>query len=114
VATERISSAVSSDQVIDPQSTTVKAAAPTRDFDAEMKRIAARATSVETLKNGAKLYHLPGGRDVEQVPGKSPYVTKQGTPPAPAAPTTPAATTTTTPSTTTTTPSSTTTTPASK
>jgi hypothetical protein len=44
-----------------------------------MKRIAARATSVETLKNGAKLYHLPNGRLVEEVPGKTPYVVKAGT-----------------------------------
>jgi hypothetical protein len=99
---------------IDPTNTTGKnvkteSAKPTRDFTAEMKRIAARAESVETLKNGAKLYHLPGGREIEQVPGKSPYVTRKGTPPAPAATTTPPATTTTTPpATTTTTPATTT------
>jgi hypothetical protein len=99
---------------IDPTNTTAKNAkaadaAPKRDFTAEMKRIAARAESVETLKNGAKLYHLPNGRVVEQLPGHSPYVTKKGTPPTPAATTPPPATTTTTPSTT---PTTTTTTPA--
>jgi hypothetical protein len=98
---------------IDPANTTAKNAkgadtAPTRDFTAEMKRIAARAESVETLKNGAKLYHLPNGRVIEQVPGRSPYVTQKGTPPT-AATTPPPATTTTTPSTTT--PSTTTTPP---
>jgi hypothetical protein len=104
---------------IDPTNTTAKNAktvdaAPKRDFTAEMKRIAARAESVETLKNGAKLYHLPNGRVIEQLPGHSPYVTQKGTPPAPAAATTPPpATTTTTPSTTTTTPATTTTTPSS-
>ncbi len=61
-----------------------------------MKRIASHATSVETLKNGAKLYHLPNGREVEQVAGKTPYVVKAGTvapatKPAPA-PTVPATT----------------------
>jgi hypothetical protein len=100
---------------IDPTNTTAKnaaaapAAAPKRDFTAEMKRIAARAESVETLKNGAKLYHLPNGREIEQLPGHSPYVTKKGTPPTAAA-TPPPATTSTTPSTTTTTPPATTTT----
>jgi hypothetical protein len=43
-----------------------------------MKRIAAHATSVETLENGAKLYHLAGGRVIEQVDGHSPYVVKAG------------------------------------
>jgi hypothetical protein len=100
---------------IDPTNTTAKnaaaaPAAPKRDFTAEMKRIAARAESVETLKNGAKLYHLPNGRVIEQLPGHSPYVTKKGTPPAPAVTTPPPAATTTTPSTTTTAPPTTTTT----
>ena len=95
---------------IDPANTTAKnaqttdAAAPKRDFSAEMKRIAARAESVETLKNGAKLYHLPNGRVIEQLPGHSPYVTQKGTPPPTTTKTPPPATTTTTPSTTTTTP----------
>jgi hypothetical protein len=109
---------------IDPTNTTAKnakttdAAAPKRDFTEEMKRIAARAESVETLKNGAKLYHLPNGRVIEQLPGHSPYVTSKGTPPTAATTpppatttTTPSSTTTTTPATTTTTPSTTTTTP---
>jgi hypothetical protein len=43
-----------------------------------MKQIASHATSVETLPNGAKLYHLSGGRIVEQVEGHSPYVVKAG------------------------------------
>jgi hypothetical protein len=109
---------------IDPTNTTAKnaaaaPAAPKRDFTAEMKRIAARAESVETLKNGAKLYHLPNGRVVEQLPGHSPYVTKKGTPaqpstsaatppPPPATTTTPSTTTTAPPATTTTTPATTT------
>jgi hypothetical protein len=95
---------------VDPANTTAKnasAAAPKRDFTEEMKRIAARAESVETLKNGAKLYHLPNGREVEQVPGKSPYVTKKGTPPAPSTTAAPPATTTPPPTTTTTTPATT-------
>jgi hypothetical protein len=45
-----------------------------------MARIAKRAEKVETLDNGAKLFHLPGGRIVEQVPGKTPYVVKAGDP----------------------------------
>jgi hypothetical protein len=49
-------------------------------LQAEMARIAAHATSVETLRNGAKLYHLAGGREVEQAPGKTPYVVAKGTP----------------------------------
>jgi hypothetical protein len=57
-----------------------------------MKRIAAHATSVETLKNGAKLYHLPGGRVIEQVEGKAPDVVKKGHWPPPAATAAPAAT----------------------
>ena len=60
---------------------------------ATMKRIASHATKVETLKNGAKLYFLPNGREVEQAEGKTPYVVAKGTVPAPKA-TTPAATTT--------------------
>jgi hypothetical protein len=42
----------------------------------EMKRISAHATSSEKLKNGAELYHLANGEEIEQVPGKSPYVVK--------------------------------------
>jgi hypothetical protein len=53
-----------------------------------MKRIAAHATSVETLKNGAKLYHLAGGREIEQVAGKSPYVVEAGNWPSHAKPAT--------------------------
>jgi hypothetical protein len=48
-----------------------------------MKRIASHATKVETLKNGAKLYFLANGREVEQAPGKTPYVVAKGTVPAP-------------------------------
>lgn len=59
---------------------------------ATMKKIASHATKVETLKNGAKLYFLANGREVEQAPGKSPYVVAKGTVPAPKT-TTPAATT---------------------
>ena len=44
----------------------------------EMKRIASHASKVETLKNGAKLYHLAGGREVEQAPGHTPYVVAKG------------------------------------
>jgi hypothetical protein len=44
----------------------------------QMERISSRALRVVTLKNGAKLYTLPGGRQIEQVPGKSPYVVKAG------------------------------------
>jgi hypothetical protein len=116
VAIERIRGAVSAQQSVDPKAATAE---PKHDFTAVMKRIEARAESVETLENGAKLYHLPGGREVEQVPGKSPYVTKKGTWPQPTdtKPTTPATTTptttttpsTTTPTTTTTAPTTTTT-----
>jgi hypothetical protein len=90
---------------IDPKDASggTPAAAPKRDFTAVMQRIAARAESVETLKNGAKLYHLPNGREVEQVPGKSPYVTKKGTPP----PASTSSTTTPPPATTAATPSTT-------
>lgn len=52
---------------------------------ATMKRIASHATKVETLKNGAKLYFLANGREVEQAPGKTPYVVAKGTVPAPKA-----------------------------
>jgi len=43
----------------------------------EMKRIAAHAAKTETLKNGAELYVLADGKEIEQVPGKSPYVVKK-------------------------------------
>lgn len=67
----------------------------TERLDAEMKRIASHASKVETLKNGARLYFLANGREVEQVPGKTPYVVRAGTPPAKPAPaSTPAAATT--------------------
>jgi hypothetical protein len=46
----------------------------------EMKRIAAHATSSEHLKNGATLYHLADGAEIEQVEGKTPYVVKKATP----------------------------------
>jgi hypothetical protein len=80
VALESVRSGVATTQLADP---TTVAAPPATSFDDVMKRIAAHATSVETLANGAKLYHLPGGREIEQVPGKSPYVTKHGTWPPP-------------------------------
>jgi hypothetical protein len=72
----------------------------------QMARIEAHATAVDTLRNGAKVYHLAGGRLVEQAPGKSPYVIKAGERPTPqptqtaATPSAPA-TTATTPQTTT-------------
>jgi hypothetical protein len=94
-----------------PASSTTSATTGTtsaaQTFDAKlaatMKRIASHATKVETLKNGAKLYFLANGREVEQAPGKTPYVVAKGTVPTPKA-TTPAATPTTsaTPSTSTT------------
>jgi hypothetical protein len=80
-----------------------------------MQRIASHASKVETLKNGAKLYFLANGREVEQAPGKTPYVVKAGTKPATAAapPAQPSSTTpsATTPSSTATAPSPTPTTP---
>src|SRR5262249_50835415 len=57
---------------------TSHAASAAERLDAVMKRIASHATSVEPLPNGAKLYHLAGGRVVEQVEGHSPYVVKAG------------------------------------
>ena len=45
----------------------------------QIARIAAHATKVETLKNGATLYTLAGGREVEQAPGHTPYVVRHGT-----------------------------------
>jgi hypothetical protein len=45
----------------------------------QLARITSHATKVETLANGAKLYHLPGDREIEAMPGKSPYVVKKGT-----------------------------------
>jgi hypothetical protein len=86
-----------------------KSADFTKRLEAELKRIASHATTVETLDNGAKVYHLAGGRQVEAAPGKSPYVIVKGDwPPAktakPAAPATPTPTTATAPPTTTTAP----------
>jgi hypothetical protein len=46
----------------------------------EMKRISAHAKSSEKLKNGAELYHLANGEEIEQVAGKTPYVVKAATP----------------------------------
>jgi hypothetical protein len=46
----------------------------------QMKRIAAHAESSEKLKNGATLYHLADGAEIEQVEGKTPYVVKTATP----------------------------------
>jgi len=43
----------------------------------QMKRIAAHAEKTETLKNGAELYLLADGKEIEQVPGKSPYIVKK-------------------------------------
>lgn len=71
----------------------------TKKLAAELQRIASHATKVETLKNGAKLYHLAGGREVEAAPGKSPYVVKQGDWGEKKAATTPAAPATTAPTT---------------
>lgn len=50
----------------------------TKALEAELQRLQKHATKVETLNNGAKLYHLPGGRLVEAAPGKSPYVVAKG------------------------------------
>jgi hypothetical protein len=87
-----------------------KSADFTKRLAAELKRIASHATTIETLDNGAKVYHLAGGRQVEAAPGKSPYVIVKGDwPPAKTSsgatkPATPATPTTTTKPTTTTTP----------
>jgi len=53
-----------------------------RSLAAEMARIASHATKIETLKNGATLYTLANGREIEQAPGMRPYVVKPGTAPA--------------------------------
>jgi hypothetical protein len=97
----------------------------TKKLAAELDRIASHATKIETLKNGAKLYHLAGGREVEAAPGKSPYVVAKGdwgekkpaaaqpetTAPATPATAPPTTATTTPPATATTTPPAATTTP---
>lgn len=63
---------------------TTTATTTTESFTArladEMKRIAGHATSSEKLKNGATLYHLADGAEIEQVEGKTPYVVKAATP----------------------------------
>jgi Tol biopolymer transport system component len=59
--------------------TTVLAAKPSQSpLERQIERIAARALSIRKLKNGATLYILPGGREVEQAAGKTPYVVKAG------------------------------------
>lgn len=50
----------------------------TATLEQEMKRIASHASEIKTLNNGAKLYYLAGGREVEQAPGRTPYVVKPG------------------------------------
>jgi len=64
-----------------PAAPVVTTAAATESFTDrladEMKRIAAHAEKSETLKNGAELYVFADGKEIEQAPGKSPYVVKK-------------------------------------
>lgn len=81
--------AASSTAVAATAATTAAAESFTERLADEMKRIAAHASSSEQLRNGAELYHLTDGEEIEQVAGKTPYVVKAATPEtAPAAATT--------------------------
>lgn len=62
----------------DPEPVAQRTLTKTAALAERMKRIADRAEKVETLKSGAKLYHLPGGRVIEQAPGHTPYVVDAG------------------------------------
>jgi hypothetical protein len=73
-------SAVSATSTAKKATTTKTTESFTERLADEMKRIAAHSTSSEKLKNGAELYHLANGEEIEQVAGKTPYVVKAATP----------------------------------